>query len=503
MRKKMFDVYQHYNNKVTFDQFLFKNHIFYLLPDSYSPKIKGMIFLNKEKKQLQEKYIEFLSNFANSKKIKIIFLKGLVLASRLYANPDLRLSGDIDIYIEEEKNYKIIEELLIKNAFVKKKDETGFHTGFSKIENNNEIIIEVHRKLYVSSAEVFSLIKSVPVQEIKTGTVSYKCNNINVLDYSYEFLYLFMHSLRHFVDGTIHPIFFILSKYPVVRIIELVLYVNKFMELIDWEFIKDYFNKLKIGTLINNFLNLIRIFVPAFDLKIECHDSKNIFKGEVFFELYREISKFDPFDYIFYNSNQLWTKTVLLNNLKKQNEITLKKRYKLKIQKSNGNNIDLSKYSVEVDISNNNMIFSFFYPKKELFMEKKDFLWRSDSIELILFELEQHQKTFYHRFFSVRDNNVIVTFEDDYRRYSKGNYYNEIMVTEGVVGIVKPNEKENCILIEINSDVFNFDIYNVFFDFVINLNTSDGLIKLSLNEVDPNKYLLPFNYSRLYSQHCL
>lgn len=99
MRKKMFDVYQHYNNKVTFDQFLFKNHIFYLLPDSYSPKIKGMIFLNKEKKQLQEKYIEFLSNFANSKKIKIIFLKGLVLASRLYANPDLRLSGDIDIYI--------------------------------------------------------------------------------------------------------------------------------------------------------------------------------------------------------------------------------------------------------------------------------------------------------------------------------------------------------------------------------------------------------------------
>ena len=496
MRETLFDAYKAYSNKYSFDEFLFRNHIFYLLPDSYSAKVKSMFFFTRKKKRLQEKYIELLAEFADLTKIKIIFLKGLVLANNLYRDPDLRLSGDIDIYIEE-KDYKIIEGLLISYSFSVEKDETGFHIGFFKIEDNSEIVIEVHQKLYVSSAEAFSLIKSVPVRCINTRVVSYRCKKVNVLDYSYEFLYLFMHSLRHFVDGTVHPIFFILSNYPVARIIELVLYVHKYQKFIDWKFIRDYLNKLKIGTLINNFLRLISIFIPEFNFEVNSYDSRNVFKNEVLFELYKEISEFNSFDYIFLNSNQIWTKAVLINNTKNKNGINLKQKYGLKIQKAEVFQADVGRYSVTVDLLNNKMFFSFYYPKEETFMERKDFLWMSDSIELILFVLDQQEGSFYHRFFSFRNNDYIETYEDDYRQYRDGNFYNEIKVTEGIIGSVKSLEKENCILLELDLDKFDLKVQNLFFDFVINLNIGNELLKLSLSESDPNKYLLPFNYSKL------
>jgi len=496
IREKLLSAYQSYIRKDSFDEFLFKNHLFYLLPDSYTAKVKAMVFFNKEMKKQQEKYIELLNNFAEEKKIKIVHIKGIILANLLYENPELRFSGDIDLYAEKKARY-IIEDFLIREGFKKEVDGTEFHSTFSRMSENNKIVIEIHNELYVSSAEAFSRIKSVPLSGIKTRTVHYQNHNIYALDYTYEFLYLFIHLLRHFIDGTIHPVVYLLSNYPVARIVELVLYVDKFRERIDWEYIKSYLNKLQCGTLINQFFSLIHIFIPLFDVKIDNYDSKAIFRSETFFELYKGLNYLDPFDYIFCNANQLWTKNVLKNNSKNLKIIFPWKRYNLKVQMPKYYRIDFKNYTVNIKPVDNQIWFSFYFPKNELFAQRKEFLWESDTVELILFNLEQNDESFYHRFFINRNKHDFDIHEDDYRKYTEGKFYNEVKVAEGITAIFQAFENENCISVNVKLDVFKIDIHNLFFDFVVNLNKSNELVKLSLNEENPDMYLLPFNYSIL------
>lgn len=496
MRMTLLKEYKIRNNNSSFDDFLFSNHLFYLLPESFSPKVKGILFFNKTINQLQKQYICLLNEFASKNEISIIFVKGVILASQLYDNPNLRLSSDIDIFVKE-KDMQIIENFLINDGFVKEIDDTGFHSSFIKQEGKSAIIIEVHNNLFVLSAEAFSLIKSLPIPQIKKRNIVYNNQQVCVLDYTFEFLYLFIHILRHFIDSTIHNRLYILSKYPISRILELVIYIYKFHDEIDWEYINNYLNKLHIGTLINNFLNIFKSFI-SFNIKIDADDSVEVFKNTTFFEIYSIISNLPFFDYIFLDPNQLWSKAVLIRNSRKENLIFKGQKYELKLQTQNHIFTNLSNYTVSTDIINNELVFNFYYPSSQKFEKRHKLLWKSDTVEIILFNMNTNKETIYHRFFIFKDNkNSIEIYEDDYRKYLRGSFYNESLLNKGVKGYFYKYENENCISIFINPKEFNIKIEKLLFDIAININNKNEYIKLSLSEDNPENYLLPFNYARI------
>lgn len=497
MRCVLLEEYKKYKNKASFDDFLFKNHLFYLLPESYSSKVKCMIFFNKIKKQLQEKYIGLLNKFADKNAITIIFVKGIILANQLYDNPRNRFSSDIDILVNK-KDILLVENFLIKEGFRKETDKTGFHSSFIKTEKNNEVIIEVHNKLFVLSADAFSLIKSIPIKKIHTRKIEYNEQQFYVLNHTYEFLYLFIHILRHFIDGTIHSRLYLLSKYPISKIIELVLYINKYNCKINWLFIKNYLNKLHIGTLINNFFKIISYFIPTFNMRVNEIDSVSVFKNTTFFELYLIISKFPSFDYIFYIPNQLWAKAISISNSKKQKLIGKKIKNHLVLQTKGQKCYDFSNFTVSVNIRNDELIFSLYFPKNKKFEKRRNLLWQSDTLEIILFNINSQKTTFYHRFFVYKNKtNDIEIYEDDYRKYTKDNFYNEILINKGIKGKFQKYKNENCISIFIKPKLFGITIKQLLFDIAININKKNEYIKLSLNENNPEKYLLPINFSRI------
>lgn len=497
MRCILLEEYKKYRNKTSFNDFLFKNHLFYLLPESYSSKVKCMIFFNKIKKQLQEKYISLLNKFADKNAITIIFVKGIILASQLYDNPEIRFSSDIDIFVDK-KNILLVENFLIKKGFRKEIDKTGFHSSFIKIENSNEIIIELHNKLFVLSADAFSLIKSIPIKKIHARKIEYNKKQFYVLNHTFEFLYLFIHILRHFIDGTIHSRLYLLSKYPISKIIELVLYINRYNCQINWSFIEKYLNRLHIGTLINNFFKIINCFISSFNMQINEIDSISVFKNTTLFELYLIISKLPAFDYIFYVPNQLWAKAILISNSKKQKLISNKIKNHLILQSTKPYCYDCSNYIVSINIINDELIISFYFPKSEKFETRKKLLWQSDTLEIILFNMNYQETTFYHRFFVYKNKtNDIEIYEDDYRKYTKDTFYNEILINKGIKGKFQKYKNENCISIFIKPKLFDIIIKQLLFDIAININKKNEHIKLSLNENNPEKYLLPINFSRI------
>ena len=77
MRMTLLKEYKIRNNNSSFDDFLFSNHLFYLLPESFSPKVKGILFFNKTINQLQKQYICLLNEFASKNEISIIFVNSL------------------------------------------------------------------------------------------------------------------------------------------------------------------------------------------------------------------------------------------------------------------------------------------------------------------------------------------------------------------------------------------------------------------------------------------
>lgn len=85
-------------------------HVIHQLYTAYRANTLDMLRLSAE--------MEKISKLLNEYKIRLLFLKGPVLAKELYGDLSMRTSCDIDILIPIGK-LKLTEELLIKNGYVK------------------------------------------------------------------------------------------------------------------------------------------------------------------------------------------------------------------------------------------------------------------------------------------------------------------------------------------------------------------------------------------------
>ena len=131
---------------------------------------------------------ELLKSIFDDNEIDHVFLKGYELR-KLYVDPVLRLSGDLDILVRE-KDYKKAKKILLENgaSFI---DECEHHAEFKL----NNVIVELHRLLIPSSEKYASYFSSPFDNVIVDNNFTYK------FDSAYNLSYILAHYIKHLYSG--------------------------------------------------------------------------------------------------------------------------------------------------------------------------------------------------------------------------------------------------------------------------------------------------------------
>lgn len=184
--------------------------------------------------------------------IKIIFLKGLFLAADLYQPIEMRVFSDIDLLVDS-KNLNKVLDILGKLGYVdedfecvtsKKVNEylqTHHLIPFRKEGKFNnkkyKVEVEVHIQPFHSRLDY----KKIKIQEIDNLAVRQRLLDIDVLllEHNVRLMHLLKHFTRHYVDD-----YFILFSegrgkpfLPIRCLHDIVLFINKYADIIDWEVI--------------------------------------------------------------------------------------------------------------------------------------------------------------------------------------------------------------------------------------------------------------------------
>ena len=172
---------------------LIKNNIKLEREDALSlfAKLKA---IEKRNAHVNENLVSFV-NFMERKGVDYIIVKGQV-AGALYPNPDVRMSGDVDLYFVGD-NYKkikgLVEQRLGKQL---SKLSDGKHVEFEV----NGVVFELHEKLSRLATrkhqEYWDQMIDHAILE-GTDTVTIAGKEIKTLSATYNALYIFVHLFYH------------------------------------------------------------------------------------------------------------------------------------------------------------------------------------------------------------------------------------------------------------------------------------------------------------------
>lgn len=167
------------------------------------------------------------------KNIHLVVVKGIVLAD-LYPDSLLRVSGDADIFVPEEE-IETAREILIENNFTKNSnkevdcEETYYH--------KNGLVIELHSRLWeekegrkLQILESMNITQNEKLCKIKIGT-----DELWTLGVTEHFIYLIYHMVKHFF----------VSGIGLRHLTDIVLYMKKYKEKIDFEYFWRMMEKLE------------------------------------------------------------------------------------------------------------------------------------------------------------------------------------------------------------------------------------------------------------------
>lgn len=172
---------------------LIKNNIKLEREDALSlfAKLKA---IEKRNAHVNENLVSFV-NFMERKGVDYIIVKGQV-AGALYPNPDVRMSGDVDLYFVGDNYEKIkglVEQRLGKQL---SKLSDGKHVEFEV----NSVVFELHEKLSRLATrkhqEYWDQMIDHAILE-GTDTVTIAGKEIKTLSATYNALYIFVHLFYH------------------------------------------------------------------------------------------------------------------------------------------------------------------------------------------------------------------------------------------------------------------------------------------------------------------
>ena len=160
----------------------------------YYPLVMQAIANNERKMFFLGKLLQEMEQ----EKINCCVLKGSSLAP-LYASPELRISGDIDLLISPYDEKRVVRFLENRNFEIKKRVKNSQH--FEAVHKNAGMY-EIHVRLFDREFDKYILQNKFKVNEAYKKMVTPDGNIINILSENDGLYFVTAHMIKHFVkDG--------------------------------------------------------------------------------------------------------------------------------------------------------------------------------------------------------------------------------------------------------------------------------------------------------------
>ncbi|MGG0249771.1 nucleotidyltransferase family protein [Peribacillus frigoritolerans] len=176
-----------YSKLIKINENLVPRHVFQILHQEYKKNLFQMLHLSGEMEQVSKLFTE--------NQIRLLFLKGPVIASEIYGDISLRTSKDLDILIPLS-DVKRAGELLMKNGYEREeipKFDNWRNHDVSYFHPQKRIEIELHSRLHAYPMNVPSFNELWERKRISKLT-SYP---VHFLGHEDLFLYLVSHGAKH------------------------------------------------------------------------------------------------------------------------------------------------------------------------------------------------------------------------------------------------------------------------------------------------------------------
>jgi len=199
---------------------------------------REVAFLNKRINERIKKLIELF----HKENIKYVVVKGQSLLP-IYTNPDVRLPGDIDLYVSEEDFDRCIN--LLKAEYRVERDYNEKHITFQV----DDIQIEVHFRLLllptVRKQRYWDALVEKDINKNKTIEIEGTC--IHTLTPTVNTAYLFIHIYHHFLKEGI----------GLKQLCDLALFIHKNKNEINWSRLNDLLFSLGYAKAFGAFCHLM------------------------------------------------------------------------------------------------------------------------------------------------------------------------------------------------------------------------------------------------------
>lgn len=215
--------------------------------------------------QRSNRFIELYKRL-NKEQIKVLVFKGIILRE-LYPIPDERISGDEDLLIKKA-DLKKVEEILkengLKRILSQEEDEDVYHYFCHK----TGLHLELHTVLFGQSSEInkrMDKIFSTVFDDSEIVTI----NNVDINTFSLDnhFLYIICHAIKHFIScGT-----------GIRQLCDIRMYIDKYYNQINWNYIWDEITSLGYDTLFMNFLQICIDYLGLDESKITYTKNRNTY----------------------------------------------------------------------------------------------------------------------------------------------------------------------------------------------------------------------------------
>ncbi len=183
------------------------------------PQYKPEFLMMVSKSMTQKSFTLGMIQKLEAAGIKCCLLKGVTVAE-LYAHPECRISGDMDILIDP-KDEDAVKKILLENGYTVKEREKNDH----HIKAYHEVggLLEVHISLYNAATEKI-LFNGMHFAGEPWETVEIQGETYHVLGLKDNLMYLTAHYIKHLVN----------SGGGVRQMMDLLLFIEKHKERIDF-----------------------------------------------------------------------------------------------------------------------------------------------------------------------------------------------------------------------------------------------------------------------------
>lgn len=194
--------------------------------------------------QRSEKFLQLYKEF-NKAGLKVLVFKGILLRE-LYPIPDERVSGDEDLLIQKA-DLKNIEDILKSNNMERilsqEEDEDVYHY----FDHKTGLHLELHTTLFGDKSHTYRNMNKIFATVFDdSDKVIVNDVQINTFSLDKHFLYVIIHAIKHFVScGT-----------GIRQVCDIVMYINKYYEEINWDYVWKEIISLGYDTLLVNLLQI-------------------------------------------------------------------------------------------------------------------------------------------------------------------------------------------------------------------------------------------------------